>query len=142
MQPRIGALLLSLILIGSGGLWSAAAQTIGYADAIDRLAKACGADIQTHCKGVRLGGGQVRNCLLKNQAKLSARCRTGYAEAFQLLEKRFAAQASAPRTCEADARQYCNGVKLGDGSYLDCMVQAGRVVSAQCNKALTDAGWK
>jgi len=55
-RSRHFLLALSLLLAGSV---TAAAQTLSFADAIERLAAACRADIERHCKGVELGGGRV-----------------------------------------------------------------------------------
>lgn len=38
----------------------ARSQSIGYAQAADRLGAACGADIQKYCKNVNLGNGRTR----------------------------------------------------------------------------------
>jgi len=144
MRTHVGVLFgaFSLFVASNFVVSHAQAQTIGYAQAIDRLAVACGADIQKHCKGKRLGSGEIRNCLIQKQASLSNRCRTAYADAFTQLERRFAAQAAVAKICERDALQYCNGVQFGDGNYLDCMLQASRVISKRCNQAITDAGWR
>jgi hypothetical protein len=118
------------------------AQTIGYAEAIDRLAIACGKDIQTYCKGVNLGNNRIRNCLTANDAKVSAQCKSGYANAYAMLEKRAMAQASVLKICDRDISRVCSGVQPGDGNILDCILRAQRTVSAQCNQAVTDAGYR
>ena len=68
------SLLAVLTLVAlSWGATQAPAQTIGYADAIDRLAVACKADIDKFCKSEPLGGGRVQRCL--DQAAVSPGCR-------------------------------------------------------------------
>ncbi len=136
------ALLVLLFALLANSTLPASAQTIGYAEAIDRLAVACGADIKKHCKGVPLGQGGVRNCLIRNQAKNSPRCNSTMADVFRLLEIRAAAQANVARICDADARRLCQGVQPGDGNLLECALKARRAVSAKCNQAITDAGWR
>jgi hypothetical protein len=138
------AKVLSILLFGlvAGFTFTASAQTIGFAEAIDRLAAACGADIKKHCKGVPLGDGGVRNCLVRNQAKNAPRCNSTMAEVFRLIEIRLAAQAAVPRICDADIRRLCQGVQPGDGNLLECGLKARRAVSAKCNQAITDAGWR
>src|SRR3954466_1662431 len=64
----------------------APAQTIGYAEAIDRLAVACKADIAKFCKTEPLGGGRVQRCL--DQATVSPGCRAASAEVKNLLQRR------------------------------------------------------
>lgn len=119
----------------------AAAQTIGFAEAYDRLAKACGKDIEKLCANAPLGGGAVRSCLDKNQSKVSAGCKAAAAETFMLLAKREAAQANAVKVCGRDISQYCSRVQPHDGYVLQCLLTSTRVVSADCKQIIVDAGW-
>ena len=59
--------IVAAVLLAFAG--TASADTLSYADAIDKLASACGKDINKHCRSVRLGQNRVRNCLEKNDAK-------------------------------------------------------------------------
>lgn len=118
------------------------AQSLSYADAIDRLARACGKDIEKNCKSVNLGNGAIRRCLDRNQAKISATCRETIPVVFALVEKRAIAQASVVRLCDIDARRLCPGVQPGDGNLLDCALKAAKALSPTCSQALTDAGWR
>jgi hypothetical protein len=36
----------------------------------------------------------------------------------------------------------CGSVQKGDGQILECMILAQRSVSAKCNQAITDAGYR
>lgn len=139
---RTTAFVALLFAFVAGSTVHAPAQTIGFAEAIDRLAAACGADIKKHCKGVPLGSGGVRNCLVRNQAKNAPRCNATMAEVFRLVQIRLAAQAAVPKLCDADIRRLCQGVQPGDGNLLECGLKAKRAVSAKCNQAITDAGWR
>jgi hypothetical protein len=141
MRKQILSLLVSLFVAGAAH-YPAGAQTIGFADAIDRLAKACGADIQKYCSKVNLGAGRIRHCLNQNQSKVSAQCRTAVPEVFALLEKRATAQASVLKICDRDIRRVCPGIVSGDGNLLECGLKAERALSAPCNQAITDAGWR
>ena len=129
----------AFLTIGPG---TAFAQTIGYAQAIDQLAVACGKDIRTHCRGVNLGNGRIADCLKRSSAKVSGRCKQTAARVWALLEKRAEAQASAARICQADAAELCQGVEPGDANILNCLLKASRAVSAACNRVITDAGWR
>jgi hypothetical protein len=141
MRKQTLSLLIGLFIAGAAH-HSAGAQTIGFADAIDRLAKACGADIQKYCSKVNLGAGRIRHCLNQNQSKVSAQCRTAVPEVFALLEKRVTAQASVLKICDRDIRRVCPGIVSGDGNLLECGLKAERALSAPCNQAITDAGWR
>src|SRR6187401_3140324 len=76
---------------------SSRAQTIGYAEAIDRLAKSCGQDIDKYCKKVALGGGRVQQCLDQNQADVSASCKSSVSALRTLLQVRATARSSVAR---------------------------------------------
>ncbi|MHB2168709.1 cysteine rich repeat-containing protein [Alsobacter sp. R-9] len=125
----------------SAGSSAAGAQTIGFAEAYDRIAKSCGRDIERHCSSVPLGRGAVRACLQQKSAEISEGCKATLEPTFALLDKRIAAQASAVKVCEHDIRQYCKGVQPHDGYILQCLLKATRVVSASCKQIIVDAGW-
>jgi hypothetical protein len=127
----------------SVALWSAPAlaQTMSYKDAGALIAKSCGKDIERFCARVNMGGGALKDCLAKAEAKLNARCVSDYRAVEASLAKRAQAQAAVPSVCELDARRYCKGVQPGHGNYLICLNAATKAVSAQCQQTLADAGW-
>lgn len=125
-----------------GAAHQAAAQTISFAEAYDRIAGACGADIRKHCSGVPLGNGQVRTCLANHAAEVSPTCKGVVADVFALLERRMQAQATVRQVCDADIQRLCPGVVQHDGYVLSCMLKASRAVSGACNQTITDAGWR
>jgi hypothetical protein len=119
----------------------AAAQTIGYAEAIDILADSCGHDILTYCKGVNLGAGRVEACLEQNP-KVAQRCKADLLRVQQLLAARAAAQAAVGEICNRDAQQFCKMTKPGKGHILNCLLKAAPSVSANCNAAIDAAGYR
>jgi outer membrane protein OmpA-like peptidoglycan-associated protein len=121
---------------------SSRAQTIGYAEAIDRLAKSCGQDIDKYCKKVALGGGRVQQCLDQNQADVSASCKSSVSALRTLLQVRATARSSVARICDVDIRRLCAGVQQGDGNLMECFYKAKRNVSPQCQRAVADAGYE
>ncbi|GLS20670.1 hypothetical protein GCM10007874_36870 [Labrys miyagiensis] len=128
-------------LIAAGGPGVASAQTMSYSEAGALIARSCGKDITRFCAKVNMGGGALRDCLMKTQAKLNPQCVADYKAVSDSLAKRAAAQAAVPQVCKADARQYCNGVAYGNGHFLSCLNASTRVVSTSCKQALADAGW-
>lgn len=116
-------------------------QTMSYADAMQRLAGNCGTDIQRYCKGANLGGEQVKNCLIANQTKVSASCKTGWSFVFASLQKRATAQATILKICELDINRFCGGMQTGDGNILECVTMAIKRVSPGCRQTALDAGW-
>lgn len=120
----------------------AIAQTVGYAEAIDQLGTSCGSDIAKFCKNESLGGGRVRQCLLRNQGALSAGCVRSINALTSLLQKRAAARASVMQVCDLDIKRRCSGVEVGDGNLLECFYKTKENVSAACRQAVADAGFE
>lgn len=131
------ACLLLPMTISSGAF----AQTLSFAEAYDRIEKSCGSAIEKYCGNVALGGGAIKACLDRNQAKLSPGCKSASAETFQSLRKRVAAQAAAVKVCEGDIGKFCRGVQRHDGHILQCLLTSSKVVSAPCKQVIVDAGW-
>ncbi|WP_417766654.1 hypothetical protein [Stappia sp.] len=121
---------------------TASAQTVGFADAIKILAASCGKDINAHCKSANLANNGIMQCLDQNQAKVSQKCNVDRAVVAGLIQARLAAQAEAPKICERDAAQYCQGVKPGAGHVLRCLLKAEHSVSKNCNTAIDLAGYR
>jgi hypothetical protein len=138
MARIVLAALFSLIL----GQASAFAETIGYAEAIDRLAASCGKDIAKHCKNVNLGGGRMSQCLDRNATVVSAQCKAANTQVRALLAKRIQARALVPRVCDVDIRRLCAGVQAGDGNLMECFYKAKKNISPQCQQAVSDAGYE
>jgi hypothetical protein len=137
--PLIG---LFVFLTGFVQFCSAQAQTVSYAEAADRLAVACGKDIDEYCRGVNLGSGRLKNCLSQNRDGLSAECKDTYTQIFTLIEKRAQAHTAVLKLCEVDIRKLCSGVAKGDGQVLECILTASAGVSRRCNQAIVDAGYR
>jgi hypothetical protein len=56
-------------------LYDAAARLERAVAALSYVAKECEADIAANCSGVKAGEGRVLQCLEKNEAKVSKRCK-------------------------------------------------------------------
>ena len=119
---------------------SAAARTIGYADAIKILSASCGADIQKYSPKANLGNNGIQSCLRQHQAEVSQQCKADYARVFQMISARYAAQASAPKICSHDAQMLCRGVRQSSGYTLQCLLTK-RNLGQKCAQVLVDAGW-
>lgn len=118
------------------------AATIGYAEALGKLAVSCGKDISRFCRTVNLGGGQIADCLERHQSSVSLACRATADEVGALLRKRAAARASVRQVCELDRLQYCGGIQPGDAQILDCMYNSRRILRPACRQALADSGYE
>jgi cysteine rich repeat protein len=123
------------------GLSPSSAQTLSYADAIQQLASACGADVAKHCKGVELGGGKLKACL--DSKPISAQCGQARTRVYESIARRVKAQRSITQICAPDILRLCGSVVPGDANILSCMMESSpSVISAACNRAFADTGWR
>lgn len=117
------------------------AQTMGYGEAMTRLVAACGADIETHCKGVRPGNARVQACMTENSSSLSEECVATIELAYLGITLRQNAQAAVLELCAEDVRRVCRGYEPGNGRQLRCLLLEHRQVSDACLEAIDLAGW-
>jgi hypothetical protein len=133
--------ILLLIVLATPSL--ASAQTMNFEDATAILGKSCGADIESNCRGVNLDAARLKDCLYRNQDSVSAQCKADYIRAFDAIQKHIAARAAVAKLCEREVSKLCGGVPKQDrGKALECLLAATRGVSAGCNKAIGDAGYR
>jgi hypothetical protein len=132
--------LFPLVLIAA---WSSAsAETIKFEDAAGLLGASCAKDIEANCRGVNLDPTRMKDCLYRNQDSLSAQCSADYARAFDAIQKRVAARVSVTKLCERDVNKYCASVKSDRAQAIDCLLAGPRGMTINCNKALTEAGYR
>ena len=84
----------------------------------------------------------MQSCLVQNQAKVSARCKSASVEVVALLRKREAARQAVLKVCEREIGRLCAGVVAGDGNLLGCFMKVEARANAQCRQAVTDAGYR
>ena len=135
----ISSLVVAQIFIGTS---AGRAQTVGYADAIDRLAVNCGKDIEKFCKKEPLGGGRIKQCLESNQAAVAPSCTAAIRQLTAMLQKRAAARSTIAQVCERDRLRLCNGIEAGDGNLMECFYKVKQNVSPACRQAVADAGYE
>jgi hypothetical protein len=140
MKRRLALAVVVIAALGGG----AQATTIGYADAIKILADGCGKDIEKFCAKASLANFEIGSCLKENQARLSGSCAADIVRVRESLDARIAAQASVLKVCNRDIQRLCPPklMKAGEGHILVCMLKAEPSVSAACNAAITDAGYR
>ena len=130
-----------LVIAALIGVTPAAAQTMSFEEAMQVLVASCGRDIDRYCRGVNLGAGRLRACLV-NQGKVAPLCKSSAEQAMAAVEKRAAARVAVLKICAIDAQRMCGSVQKGDGQILECMLTAQRGTSPKCNQAITDAGYR
>ena len=138
MKP-IRSILLMLALAASA---PASAETIKFEDSAALLGASCAKDIETNCRGVNLDPVRLKDCLYRNQDSLSAQCQADYLRAFDAIQKRVAARAAVTKMCERDVAKFCPGAQKGSGEAVKCLLTGPRGVSINCNKAVSEAGYR
>ncbi len=106
------------------------------------LGASCAKDIVDNCRGVNLDGVRLKDCLTRNQDVLSPQCKGSYVQAFDAIQKRVAARAAVTKMCERDINKYCASVKTDRAQALACVLAGPRGMTINCNKALTEAGYR
>jgi hypothetical protein len=132
-----GAAVIALLALSAAGR----AETISYGDAVTTLANDCGPDIKKFCAGLNLGNGAIANCLAKNAAKISPKCTSSFNAVAGSIGQRREAQTAYFNVCKGDIARHCRGIK-GDGYQLSCLIKTQKIVSGECNQAITNAGWR
>jgi hypothetical protein len=119
----------------------ASAQTMSFGDASGILGKSCGKDIDDSCRGVNFESSRLKDCLYRNQDTMSAQCKADYIRAFDAIQKRIATRAAVARQCEYEIVKKCHGKAKEAGKSLECLLATPNV-SARCNQAIGDAGYR
>jgi hypothetical protein len=124
--------------------WSPAlAQTVKFEESAALLGASCAKDIDANCRGVNLDPTRMKDCLYRNQDVLSPQCKNDYVMALDAIQKRVAARSAVTKLCERDVAKFCPGVQKGDrGKAIDCLLAGPRGVSINCNKAVSEAGYR
>lgn len=132
---RFSAIAAMTSLLSAAILISAAHFNLAQAQS-RAAARACGQELTKQCSGVSVSPFTLNvnpsvpkttslQCLQKNQENLSATC--------------VALARNVVRRCDADANRLCQGVVLGQGNIIGCLITSRRVVSKRCNAALDAA---
>ena len=135
---RGGIFLFAALLAGPS---LAAAETMSFGDAAAMMAKGCGADIVSYCRGVNLDANRLKECLSRNQDVTSAQCKSTYLQALDAIQKRIAARVTVANACTREIVKICHGSTKETSKSVPCLMTASGV-SRNCNQALTDAGYR
>jgi hypothetical protein len=131
-----------LVMLAIAACAPASAETMKFEDAAAMLGASCAKDIDANCRGVNLDPTRMKDCLYRNQDVLSPQCKTDYVRAFDAIQKRVAARAAVTKMCDRDVAKFCPGIQKGSGQAVDCLLAGPRGVSINCNKAVSEAGYR
>lgn len=118
------------------------AETMSFESSAAILGESCGKDIDANCFGVNFDALRLKECLTRNQDAISPQCRADYAKAFDAIQKRVAARAAVPKMCERDQRKYCADAQNVFADVLGCLLKGPRGMTLNCNKAISEAGYR
>jgi hypothetical protein len=119
----------------------AAAETMSFGDAVAMLAKGCGTEITSYCRGVNLDANRLKECLSRNQDVTSPQCKATYLQALDAIQKRIAARVTVANACTREIVKTCHGSTKETSKSVPCLVTA-QGVSRNCTQAMTDAGYR
>jgi len=136
---RGGMFLAAAALLAAPSL--AAAETMSFGDAVAMLAKGCGTDIVSYCRGVNLDASRLKECLSRNQDVTSAQCKATYLQAMDAIQKRVAARVTVANACSREIVKICRGSTKETSKSVPCLMTASGV-SRNCTQAMVDAGYR
>ena len=119
----------------------AVAETMSFGDAVAMLAKGCGTEITSYCRGVNLDSNRLKECLSRNQDVTSAQCKATYLQVFDAIQKRIAARVTVANACTREIVKTCHGSTKETSKSVPCLMTASGV-SRNCTQAMTDAGYR
>ena len=132
-----------LLLLAFAASSPALAQTMKYEDSAALLGASCAKDIEANCRGVNLDPTRMKDCLSRNQDVLSPQCKSDYGMAFAAIQKRVAARAAVFKLCERDIVKLCGVTDKADRTRaLECLIAGPRGIGINCNKSVTEAGYR
>jgi hypothetical protein len=134
-----GGIFLAAALLAVPSL--AAAETMSFGDAAALLARSCGADITTNCRGVNLDASRLKECLSRNQDVTSQQCKAAYLQTLDAITKRIAARVTVANACTREIVKLCHGSTKETSKSVPCLVTASGV-SRNCTQAMSDAGYR
>jgi hypothetical protein len=131
-----------LLVVAMAAASPASAETMSFEAATTILSASCGKDIDANCRGVNLDSIRLKECLSRNQDSVSPQCKADYFRALDAIQKRVAARAAVAKKCERDAIKFCPGMPKEDRRITGCLLATPRGISANCNQAIGEAGYR
>lgn len=134
-------LLLFIIAILAPSL-AAAQQSMKFEEAGAMLAASCGKDIDDNCRGVNFDATRLRECLNRNQDVVSAKCKADFPTALGAIQQRITARTSLVKLCNWELKHLCGEVREDPVKGLQCLLEATKKATPNCNKAISAAGYR
>jgi hypothetical protein len=120
----------------------APAETLNFEEAAAILGASCGKDIDDNCRGVNLDPARQKECFLRNDDRISSKCKGDYPRAFGAIEQRLASRASLSKLCNWEMNHLCGEVRQDPVKGLQCLLKSTTKATPNCNKAINAAGYR
>jgi hypothetical protein len=121
---------------------AAAQQSMKFEEAGAMLAASCGKDIDDNCRGVNFDATRLRECLNRNQDVVSAKCKADFPTALGAIQQRITARTSLVKLCNWELKHLCGEVREDPVKGLQCLLDATKKATPNCNKAISAAGYR
>ncbi len=112
-----------------------------FSESAALLAKSCGAEITSNCRGVNLDSNRLKECLSRNQDVMSPQCKANYLVPFEQIQKRINARVTVAGACRLEIIKLCHGTTKETSKSVPCLLTA-KGVSRNCTQATIDAGYR
>jgi hypothetical protein len=143
MVRALSLALLAAVVAASPAMLPVMAETMSFENATPILAESCGKDIDANCLGVSLDAPRLKECLYRNQDRVSPQCRANYISAFDAIQKRIAARSAVGKLCARERQKICADTQGKPGETISCLLKAPtKSLGWGCNQALGQAGYR
>jgi hypothetical protein len=120
----------------------ASAEAMKFEEAAALLGASCSKDIDDNCRGVNLDSTRLKECLARNQDVVSPKCQADYPRALAAIQQRIAARATLSKLCNWELNHLCGDVRQDPVKGLQCLLGATKKATPNCNKAISEAGYR
>ena len=104
--------------------------------AVERLQKACGADVQKYCGSVTPGEGRLILCMQAHEDKVSSGCDLAIFEASRNLQRTLDRIELVADACWNDIEKHCANMTPGEGQIAQCLQSKKASLSRACGRVL------
>ncbi len=115
---------------------------MNFEQAAATLGASCGKDIDDNCRGVNLDPTRLKECFLRNGDSISPKCRADFPVAFKAIEQRISARATLSKLCNYELNRFCAEVRQDRAKGVQCLLEATKKATPNCNKAIDAAGYR
>jgi len=109
------------------------------AAAVEKIQKACSADVQKYCSSVTPGEGRLILCMQAHEDKVSASCDFAIFEASRNLHRFLDRIELVADVCWNDIEKHCANLTPGEGQIAQCLQSKKASLSRACGRVVQQA---